>query len=74
LPLPEAWDEGTFVALARDNGVAVAAGSHFAIDDAPAQTGVRVSLGAGSEADLEDGLTVLARLIRTTPERSSPVF
>jgi len=74
LPLPEAWDDGTFVALARDNGVAVAAGSHFAIDDAPAQTGVRVSLGAGSEADLEDGLTVLARLIRTTPERSSPVF
>ncbi len=68
LPLPEAWSEAAFVAQARHYGVAAAAGSSFAIGDQPRAQGIRVCLGAGSEAELEEGLTVLARLAGSSPE------
>ena len=68
LPLPEPWSEAAFVAHARHYCVAVAAGSSFAIGDQPRAQGIRVCLGAGSEAELEEGLTVLARLASSRPE------
>jgi DNA-binding transcriptional MocR family regulator len=68
LPLPEPWSEAAFVAHARHYCVAVAAGSSFAIGDQPRPLGIRVCLGAGSEAELEEGLTVLARLAGSGPE------
>ena len=40
------WREEAFVAHARHHGVAVAAGSAFAIGDGPHPKGVRISLGA----------------------------
>jgi DNA-binding transcriptional MocR family regulator len=68
LPLTGLWTEEAFVAHARHHGVAVAAGSAFAIGDPVAHRGVRVCLGAGREADLSRGLSVLARLARSRPE------
>ncbi len=68
LPMPEAWPEQAFVAHARHGGVALAAGNNFAITTPQAVEGVRISLGAGSEQDIERGLTVVARLVRSTPE------
>ena len=68
IPLDGAWSESAFVAHARHQGVAVAAGSAFAIGDQVAHRGVRVCLGAGSEADLARGLQALARLARSQPE------
>ncbi len=73
LPLPEPrspapWSEAAFVAHARHYRVAVAAGSSFAIGDQPRAQGIRICLGAGSEADLEEGLAVIARLATSRPE------
>lgn len=68
LPIPEAWREEAFVAHARHGGVAVAAGANFAVRAPQPVQGVRICLGAGSEQDIEQGLTVIARLMRTTPE------
>ena len=67
LPLPEPWREDAFVAHARNDGVAVAAGANFAIADIQ-QPAVRICLGAGSEQDIEQGLTAIARLVRSAPE------
>lgn len=68
LPLPKAWDEDAFVAHARHDGVAVAAGRNFSVSESQRVPGVRICLGAGSEADLREGLGVIARLARSTPE------
>jgi DNA-binding transcriptional MocR family regulator len=68
LPLPEIWREEEFVALARQDGVAVAAGANFAIDDARTHRGIRICIGVGTEAELEEGLRVLVRLVSITPE------
>ncbi len=68
LSMPEAWPEAAFVAHARHGGVALAAGSNFASSTPQAQKGVRISLGAGSEQDIEQGLKVVASLVRSTPE------
>jgi DNA-binding transcriptional MocR family regulator len=69
MPLEGLWSEDAFVAHARHQGVAVAAGSAFAIgtDTAPPR-GVRVCLGSGGEDALERGLTILSRLSRNKPE------
>ncbi len=68
LPLPEPWSEAAFVAHARHYRVAVAAGASFAITDLPRDAGVRICLGAGSEADLEAGLATIHRLATSEPE------
>lgn len=68
LPLPEAWSEEAFVAHARHDGVAVAAGARFAVSDTQRFPGIRICLGAGSEDDLARGIGVIARLARSTPE------
>lgn len=68
MPLPECWSEEALVSHARLQGVAIAPGSSFAIEDPVARRGVRVCLGAPSEAGLTRGLEVVARLLRSQPE------
>lgn len=68
LPMPESWREDAFVAHARNEGVAVAAGANFATCEPYAFSGVRICLGAGTEADIARGLNVVARLARSVPE------
>ncbi|QIE55465.1 PLP-dependent aminotransferase family protein [Pikeienuella piscinae] len=73
-PLPEGWSEGAFVAHARLNGVAVAAGSAFAISDRAASAGVRICLGGPAEAALRRGLETVAELLRGEPDPGIPVI
>lgn len=68
LPLPEPWSEDDFVAHARSEGVAVAAGAAFAADRPAHAPGIRICLGCSSEAGMARGLEVIARLVRTKPE------
>jgi DNA-binding transcriptional MocR family regulator len=69
MPLDGLWSEDAFVAHARHQGVAVAAGSSFAIGkDASHPRGVRVCLGSAGEDALERGLTILSRLARNQSE------
>jgi len=68
LPLPDNWDEDAFVAHARSEGVAVAAGSSFAVDQTARPGGIRICLGCSSEVGLGRGLEVIARLVRNQPE------
>jgi DNA-binding transcriptional MocR family regulator len=68
LPLPDRWREDGFVTLARTNGVGVAAGANFTVPRATHVRGVRICLGAGSEADIETALRILIRLVDVAPE------
>jgi DNA-binding transcriptional MocR family regulator len=68
LPLPEQWDEDAFVAHARGEGVAVAAGSAFAVGLPTHAPGIRICLGCSSEAGMARGLEVIGRLVRNKPE------
>lgn len=68
LTLPEPWGEEAFVAHARHEGVAVAAGSNFATGGGGIAPGVRICIGAGSETDIARGMGTIARLARSTPE------
>ena len=69
MPLDGQWSEDAFVAHARHQGVAVAAGSAFAIgSEGSSPRGVRVCLGGASEDGLGKGLAILSRLARNQPE------
>ncbi len=68
LPLPEDWDEESFVAAARAHGVALASGAAFAVGSAPRGQGVRICLGAPTGTRLEEGLGIVARLARSTSD------
>lgn len=68
LPLDGQWEETAFVEHARHKGVAIAAGSAFAIGEPTHHNGVRICLGAGSETALSGGLDILSRLARDRPE------
>jgi len=68
LPLPDRWREDSFVTLARTNGVGIAAGSNFAVPHAVHVKGVRICLGAGSEAEIDRALRCVACLIDVAPE------
>jgi DNA-binding transcriptional MocR family regulator len=68
LPMPGSWTEETFVALARQQRVAVASGSSFLMSDTSFEAGVRICLGGEPEDRLRFGLNVLARLARSQPE------
>lgn len=74
LPLPGAWTEEAFVANARQKGVAVAPGSAFAVSDPAASHNVRICLGGRTEAALERGLELIARLHRSPPEPALLAF
>ncbi len=62
LDLPDPRAEAAFVADARARGIAVAAGAAFAADDGPRPCGVRISLGAASDAQLSAALAEIAAL------------
>lgn len=68
LPLPGAWTEAAFVANARQNNVAVAPGSAFAISSPEVFPGVRISIGGVEESALISGLEQIARLYKSPPE------
>lgn len=68
LPLPEQWEEDAFVTHARLEGVAVAAGSAFAVAEPAGEQGIRICVGCSTEAGLARGLEVIARLARNQPE------
>lgn len=68
MPLPRAWSEDQFVSHARLQGIAVAPGSSFAIDPAVETSAVRISVGLASLDRLQQGLEIIARLIRGAPE------
>lgn len=68
LPLPDRWREDGFVTLARTNGVNVAAGANFTVPRAAHTQGIRICLGAGSEADIKTALRILMRLVDVAPE------
>jgi DNA-binding transcriptional MocR family regulator len=75
ISLPESWRTETFVARARDRGVAVNSAEEFMVGRQSAPHAVRVCLGAtvGRER-LEDGLRRLAGLLREPPEPSLTVY
>lgn len=70
LALPEPWQEEAFVAHARSDGVAVAAGKSFGVDEKPRAPGVRICLGSGPEEDVSTAFLTLARLARRQPEQA----
>lgn len=65
LPMPPGWSEDDFVSHARQQGVAVAPGAAFSIAEDLAEPAVRVCLGGQDEDTLENGLRVIARLVRS---------
>jgi DNA-binding transcriptional MocR family regulator len=65
LPMPPGWGEEDFVSHARQQGVAVAPGSAFALSSDMSEPAVRVCLGGQSLETLETGLRVIARLVRS---------
>ena len=68
LPMPEDWDEDSFVAAARSHGVAVGSGAAFAINAGSRPQGVRICLGAPTIGQLDDGLATIARLARSSSD------
>jgi DNA-binding transcriptional MocR family regulator len=68
VPMPGHWSEEAFVAHARHRGVAVAAGSSFAIGEPAGPGGLRVCLGASTGDAVERALGIVARLARDRPE------
>jgi DNA-binding transcriptional MocR family regulator len=75
LPLPPPWRTAEFTAAVRDRGVAIDAGSSFAIDPATAPHAVRVSLsGAASRERLRRALAVLAETLDAVPARRREVI
>jgi DNA-binding transcriptional MocR family regulator len=68
LPLPEPWRADDFVFQARNRGVAVTPGSVFAAGRETPANAVRVCLGSNPEERLNQGLAILAELLRRPPE------
>jgi DNA-binding transcriptional MocR family regulator len=68
LPLRNGWNEDRFVAQARLQGVAVAAGAPFRSSERGRQDAVRISLGSAKENDLRRGLQIVAAMLNTEAE------
>lgn len=68
LNLSPDWSVPDFVALARNDGVAVASSGNFELTDTRVSHGVRICLGGTKEAELTEGLRILSLLARSTPE------
>jgi len=67
--LPEPWRADDFVATARRRGVGIIPAAAFAVTRQPPEA-VRICLGAQTTADrVERGLTQLAELLASPPER-----
>lgn len=74
LALPDRVEDADFVAAAMRQGVAVAAGSAFAVDLASrAPNGIRICLGGPAERDLGRGCRIIGALARedALPEASA---
>jgi DNA-binding transcriptional MocR family regulator len=69
LPLPKGWRGDAFAHALRHRGVMVAPGETFAVDPAHGVQGVRLCLGAPSEARLEWALGEVRALVSENPER-----
>jgi len=65
LPMPPGWSEDDFVSHARQQGVAVAPGAAFSIAEDLSEPAVRICLGGQDGDTLENGLRVIARLVRS---------
>lgn len=68
LPLGDSRPEATFVSHARLQGVAVAAGSAFAIAPGARPAALRVSIASTTESELRAGLGVIVNLLNSDPE------
>ena len=74
LPLKEGRTEEGFVAQARLMGVAIAPGSAFRVTRGERRPAVRLSIGSTTEAELRDGLSVVAKLLRGDQEVVLPAI
>lgn len=74
LPLPNGWDEDEFVAQARLQGVAVAAGNAFRATQKARREAIRLSLGSTHPAELRRGLSVISAMLTDTPEVPLPTI
>lgn len=68
LPLGDNRPEATFVSHARLQGVAVAAGSAFAIAPGARPGALRISIASTTEQELRAGLGVIVNLLNSDPE------
>ncbi|HEV2765961.1 MAG TPA: PLP-dependent aminotransferase family protein [Pyrinomonadaceae bacterium] len=69
IQLPEPWRSSDFVAQARSRGVLVMPSEAFVVGRGPAPHAVRICLGSTpSRAQLQKGLSILADILRSTPE------
>jgi DNA-binding transcriptional MocR family regulator len=69
LRLPKGWRGDSFAHALRQRGVMVTPGEAFAVDQAHACQGVRICLGAPSEARLEAALGEVRALLSESPDR-----
>ncbi|WP_406610713.1 PLP-dependent aminotransferase family protein [Agarivorans sp. JK6] len=75
LRLPANWRCSQFVAAAQQHGVEVASAEHFVVDNQASPNAVRLSLGqAESNQQLDQGLAILAKLLKATPEPKRQLF
>lgn len=72
LPLVAPWSEELFISHARSSGVAVTAGSVFAVNGYPRKPGVRICIGSATEAQLAEGLRLVVQLLNNPPELMVP--
>jgi DNA-binding transcriptional MocR family regulator len=70
LPLPEGWTSNSFAAAAERRGALVLPSENFAIEPFHAPRTVRVSLSTVQDENrLQEGLEILAEILRKGPER-----
>jgi DNA-binding transcriptional MocR family regulator len=69
LSLPEPWRSEDFVAHGLARGVAISPSEAFVVGRGPAPHAVRICIGAPSDrGQLQNGLQILAEILRGTPE------
>jgi len=68
LPLPQAWREDRFLALARERGVALIGSDTFATPRTPLANAVRICLGCTHDRErVSQGLEIIARILDEPP-------
>lgn len=74
LRLPEGVDQDQFVSQLRLQGVAVASGRAFQVNDFADQAAVRIAVGAASEEDFRRGLILVREMLKDSPEPLLPLL
>lgn len=74
LQLPEGTEEDLFVNQLRAQGVAIASGRAFRVNDTDRHGAVRIAVGAANEADFRRGLTLIRDTLRHAPEPLLPLL